>query len=171
MSKIKSGKSIKILILAPYPHGQVASQRFRFEQYIPYLHKDEYIIKQKSFYSIRIWTVLYQNGHFLSKVTGTFSGYLKRLLHTFQTVSYHYILIHREVAPAGPPWFEFTISRIFRKKVIYDFDDTMVGTAGPSSENLVEALQIYKKLFSADIDIPDPEETLKKYNTLKFIDF
>ena len=148
MSKIKSGKSTKILILAPYPHGQVASQRFRFEQYIPYLHKDEYIFKQKSFYSIRTWTILYQNGHIFSKVTGTISGYLKRILHTFQALSYNYILIHREVTPAGPPWFEFIISRIFRKKVIYDFDDAIWLPNTTETNRVISGLKWHDKVKS-----------------------
>lgn len=39
----------KLLILCPYPHGTVASQRFRFEQYIPALEQSGFEVTQTSF--------------------------------------------------------------------------------------------------------------------------
>lgn len=36
-----------------------------------------------------------------------------------------FIFIHREVLPIGPPVIEWVISKVFRKKIIYDFDDAI----------------------------------------------
>ena len=38
--------------------------------------------------------------------------------------SYDYIFIHREVAPIGPPLYEFWIN-LWKRKIIYDFDDAI----------------------------------------------
>lgn len=35
------------------------------------------------------------------------------------------IFIHRELTPLGPPIFEFIITKVLRKKIIYDFDDAI----------------------------------------------
>lgn len=52
-------------------------------------------------------------------------GFLKRFLLMFTLPRYDYVYIHREVAPVGPPVFEWIIKKIFRKKIIYDFDDNI----------------------------------------------
>jgi glycosyltransferase involved in cell wall biosynthesis len=59
-------------------------------------------------------------------VWGVIKGFLRR----FKTVlvdvpQYEYIFIHREASPIGPPIFEWIISKIWRKKIIYDFDDAI----------------------------------------------
>ncbi len=52
-------------------------------------------------------------------------GFLKRFLLMFTLPSYDFVYIHREAAPVGPPVFEWIIKKIFRKKIIYDFDDNI----------------------------------------------
>jgi len=36
-----------------------------------------------------------------------------------------YIFIHREVVPVGPPFVEWVLAKLLRKKIIYDFDDAI----------------------------------------------
>lgn len=36
-----------------------------------------------------------------------------------------FVLIHREVLPIGPPLAEWILTKVFRKKIIYDFDDAI----------------------------------------------
>jgi glycosyltransferase involved in cell wall biosynthesis len=43
----------------------------------------------------------------------------------FQVHQYDFVFIHREASPIGPPVFEWIIAKIFRKKIIYDFDDAI----------------------------------------------
>jgi glycosyltransferase involved in cell wall biosynthesis len=38
---------------------------------------------------------------------------------------FEYVFIHREAAPLGPPVFEWIIAKVFRKKIIFDFDDAI----------------------------------------------
>ncbi len=114
----------KILFIVPYPIDQVASQRFRFEQYLPVLSRTHQIEIQ-SFYSKRTFSILYKNGNITGKLLGFLKGYINRLglltgLHRFDK-----IFIHREATPLGPPVIEWLVSRIFKKPIIYDFDDAI----------------------------------------------
>jgi glycosyltransferase involved in cell wall biosynthesis len=43
----------------------------------------------------------------------------------FQLRQYDYVFVHREASPIGPPLFEFLVTKVFGKKMIYDFDDAI----------------------------------------------
>ncbi len=116
---------MKILFLAPYPFGEVASQRFRFEQYFRVLREENILFRFLSFYPLWTYRILYQTGHPLKKMAGVTIGYFKRIAHTLSSVHYDFVFIHRELTPAGPPVFEWIITHVLRKKIIYDFDDAI----------------------------------------------
>ena len=52
-------------------------------------------------------------------------GVFRRTGMLFSLPSYDFVFVHREVTPAGPPVFEWVIAKIFKKKIIYDFDDAI----------------------------------------------
>lgn len=118
-------KKIKILFLCPYPFDEVASQRFRFEQYFNTLTKNNFTIRQKSFYTDRTYKILYQSGKFIHKLIGILWGFIRRKAHLFYAFSADYVFIHREITPLGPPIFEWILAKILQKKIIYDFDDAI----------------------------------------------
>jgi glycosyltransferase involved in cell wall biosynthesis len=57
----------------------------------------------------------------------------------FTISNYAYIFIHREAAPIGPPIFEWIIAKIFRKRIIYDFDDA-IWIPNTSDQNKIAAV-------------------------------
>src|SRR5260370_26734022 len=116
---------MKILFLVPYPIGESPSQRFRFEQYFTLLSKKRIQYKVKSFLNSGNWRILYQSGNFFLKIGAIAEGFLNRLTALFTISSYNFVFIHRELAPIGPPVFEWIIAKVFRKKIIYDFDDAI----------------------------------------------
>lgn len=116
---------MKILFLVPYPLKESPSQRFRFEQYFEILIKNNHTYQVQSFLSVTGWKILYKPGHLFTKAWIILSGFLKRFLILFRISSFDYIFIHREAAPVGPPILEWLIAKIFRKKIIYDFDDAI----------------------------------------------
>ena len=119
-------KPVRILFLVPYPLRRAPSQRFRIELYLGFLQANGISYRIEPFLDKKTWEVLYKNGSTLQKMFGVLKGFLKRLLHVFFVVpQYDYIFIHREAAPIGPPICEFLIGRVFRKKIIYDFDDAI----------------------------------------------
>ncbi len=69
--------------------------------------------------------VLYQQGHLFRKAWGVVKGFLRRGLHVWQARQASYILLHREATPLGPPVVEWLLAKLFRKKIIYDFDDAI----------------------------------------------
>jgi glycosyltransferase involved in cell wall biosynthesis len=116
---------MKILFLVPYPLQESPSQRFRFEQYFQLLHDQGHFFHSQSFLSKANWRLFFSNGKTFQKFIAIVSGFLKRLLMLFHLPSYDFVFIHREVAPIGPPIFEWIIAKIARKKIIYDFDDAI----------------------------------------------
>jgi glycosyltransferase involved in cell wall biosynthesis len=116
---------MKVLFLFPYPLGESPSQRFRFEQYFPLMEKAGIEFVSQSFWDLETWRILYQPGKTLKKAFGFLKGLVRRIQMLLTLATFDYVFIHRECAPVGPPLFEWLISMIFRKKVIYDFDDAI----------------------------------------------
>ncbi len=119
-----SSSKKKILFLSPYPNNLGPSQRFRFEQYFDFL-SEHYQINQKTFWDNKSWEVLFSHSNFSIKFYYLILAFLKRFLHLLSAIRYDAVFIHREVAHIGPPVFEWIIKFIFRKKIIYDFDDAI----------------------------------------------
>ncbi|MBX2967385.1 MAG: glycosyltransferase family 4 protein [Cyclobacteriaceae bacterium] len=128
---------MKVLFLIPYPLDNAPSQRFRFEQYFGMLADNETKHNTQVFLSQRDWTQLYQPGKNGLKIWMLLKGFLKRSLLLFKIPFYDFIFIHREAAPVGPPVFEWLIAKVFRKKIIYDFDDA-IWLTDKKNENALE---------------------------------
>ena len=118
-------KNRRLLILCPYPKGCAGSQRFRFEQYLPFLEANNIIVDQQSFLTRWGWTVVYKDGYSLFKIWATLLGFLRRFFGLFSLWRYNLVMIHREASPIGPAIIEWWIARIAKKKIIYDFDDAI----------------------------------------------
>jgi glycosyltransferase involved in cell wall biosynthesis len=116
---------MKILFIVPYPVGKAASQRYRVEQWLPVLQEQTINYKLAPFWDLATWDVLYKHGYSLQKLLGLAKGMLRRLLLLSRLPAYDYIFIHREATPVGPPWFEWLAAKVFRKKLIFDFDDAI----------------------------------------------
>jgi glycosyltransferase involved in cell wall biosynthesis len=114
-----------VLFVVPYPAGQAASQRYRVEQWLPLLQEQGVIYKLVPFWSQSAWNILYNPGYVLQKLIGLLSGFLRRVLLLWQLPEYDFVFLHREATPVGPPWFEWVAAKIFRKKIIFDFDDAI----------------------------------------------
>ncbi len=137
----------KILFLCPYPVGVAPSQRFRFEQYFNLLELNNFYFRVHPFLNQSAWTILYQRGRIFPKVLSLLQGFIRRLfVVAFIAPQFDYVFIHREAAPLGPPIFEWLLARVWRKKVIYDFDDA-IWLANTSEENKVAArLKMHSKV-------------------------
>ena len=117
--------SKRIFFIVPYPFGEAPSQRFRFEQYIPYLKDNGYEIEIHPFYDYKTWQTLYSEGNILKKAWGVFSSFMRRFALLFKLRKADYLFVHREVAHVGPPIFEWIIAKILRREYTYDFDDAI----------------------------------------------
>lgn len=132
-------KPVKVLFLVPYPVRHAPSQRFRVELYEPYLREAFMQYKIAGFMDEQTWNLLYKNGAALQKAFGIIKGYLRRIKHVLLDVhAYDYVFVHREAAPLGPPIFEWIIAKVWRKKMIYDYDDA-IWIPNTSAENKMAA--------------------------------
>lgn len=135
----------KILFIYPYPAGVAPSQRFRFEQYIDDLPKEEFAIDKAAFMDAGTWAILYKPGNYFRKAWGILWGFVKRWVLMFRLSKYDFVFIHREAAPVGYPLFEWIIAKLWRKKIIYDFDDA-IWLPNTSAQNaLVAKIKFHKK--------------------------
>lgn len=116
---------MKILFIVPYPLAKSPSQRFRFEQYFQTLTQNDFTFHIQSFLDYSDWNVLYQSGKGFQKLWVLTKGLSRRLIIPFHLNAYDFVFIHREAAPFGPPVLEWLIAKVFRKKIIYDFDDAI----------------------------------------------
>ena len=116
---------LKVLFLIPYPSGTAASQRFRFEQYLSGLSSAGISYDISSFWDEKAWRILYKEGAVLGKTLATIRGLLRRYALLFTAFKYDRIFIHRELYPVGPQFVEWVLAKVYRKKIIYDFDDAV----------------------------------------------
>ena len=117
--------SARLLILCPYPYDTAGSQRFRFEQYLKSLEGAGLRVTQHAFLTPWGWEILYKKGFTLLKIVATLWGFLRRCLVLSTLYKYDLVMIHREASPLGPPVFEWWISKVAKKKLVYDFDDAI----------------------------------------------
>lgn len=115
----------KILFISPYPYDKAGSQRFRFEMYFDLLKKSGFQFHLTPFIDEKTWNILYKKGYVAQKIMGTLKGFFRRFLTLLTIYKYDFIFIHREATPFGPPFFEWLTAKVFRKKIIYDFDDAI----------------------------------------------
>lgn len=116
---------MRVLFVVPYPVGRAASQRYRVEQWLPVLQEHGIKYRIIPFWDQSTWPILYKPNHTWLKIRGLVSGFINRLLQLFQLTAYDFVFVHREATPVGPPWFEWMAAKVFRKKIIYDFDDAI----------------------------------------------
>ena len=137
---------MNILFLIPYPLDEAPSQRFRFEQYFATLQKKGHSFRVQSFLDQKNWRQFAAPGRLFPKLLILLNGFLRRLLILPFLSRYDYVFVHREVTPVGPPLFEMLIASVFRKRLIYDFDDAIWLTDRPDESWFLKSIKWRKKV-------------------------
>jgi glycosyltransferase involved in cell wall biosynthesis len=139
---------MSILFLVPYPLKEAPSQRFRFEQYIETLKEKGHRLYIQSFLNASSWRHFAERGYILLKVLFFISGFTRRVFILPLLFRFDFVFIHREAAPIGPPVFEWLIAKVFRKKIIYDFDDALWVTDRLAESGLLKLIKWRSKVAS-----------------------
>jgi glycosyltransferase involved in cell wall biosynthesis len=117
-------KKISICALTLYPYDSVPGQRFRIEQWEPYLEKYGITVDYYSFADQNLTKTVPQAGKFFSKIGGLTKAFFRRFSHLSKLRQYDAILIYRAVAIVGPAFLE-RIIKFTGRPIIYDFDDAI----------------------------------------------
>jgi glycosyltransferase involved in cell wall biosynthesis len=142
MKALKKVKNIHFLLI--YPLHTAPSQRFRFEQFFPILDEAGYQRSVNCFYDSKTFSLLYRKSGRLQLAFRMLLCLLRRLGHILTIGRYDCVLIQRGAAPFGPPVLEWVIKFVFRKPIIYDFDDAI----WMQPERKISAMQRMIKSYS-----------------------
>ncbi len=128
-----------------YPLNTAPSQRFRFEQYFPLLEKKGIKYSTNCFYNASTFSELYGGGKLKLGMRVLFC-FFRRCIHLFSIGKYDRIFIQRGAAPFGPPFFEWIIHFLWRKEIIYDFDDAIWMPPEKKTSFLKRIIKAYHKV-------------------------
>lgn len=117
-------KPIRISALMPYAYDTTPSQRFRIEQWEPYLRNENISIDYFSFVDKDLDAVLHKQGHLAAKIGHLAKASIRRLFHTFAARKYDVVFVHRGISIVGPALLE-RLLKLFDAKMIFDFDDSI----------------------------------------------
>ncbi|MCX5694997.1 MAG: glycosyltransferase family 4 protein [Candidatus Omnitrophica bacterium] len=130
---------MNILFWVPYP-TQGPSNRFRVEQYLPYLKQRGVSYSVSSFWSDNGYEVLYGNGRYLKKFFSFTGGMASRVKDIAGLRRFDAVFIHREACPLGTAVLERIVR--LKKPVIFDFDDSIFLPSFTSSNKI---MRIFKR--------------------------
>jgi glycosyltransferase involved in cell wall biosynthesis len=114
----------KILFLTVHRPNRSPSQRFRFEQYLPYLKEKGFECNHFFLLDEKADKIFYSHGKIISKLFLAIKSAQKLFKLTLQANDYDFIFIQRECFMLGTSYFEKRFSKS-KAKLIYDFDDSI----------------------------------------------
>ncbi len=114
----------RVLILVAHRPNRSPSQRYRFEQYLPYLQQHGFEFTWAPLLNEKDDTLFYDKGRFLKKMIILIKGHLQRKNDVTRYKNFDIIFIQREASFFGTSQFEM-LAHKSGKKVIFDFDDSI----------------------------------------------
>jgi glycosyltransferase involved in cell wall biosynthesis len=115
---------VKVLALLPYPLDTAPGQRYRIEQWAPYLRDHGIELVFAPFASPGLAARLYRPGGYAAKAVGMLTALARRARDAWSAHGYDAVFVPREASLVGPAWAE-RLARARRPALIYDFDDAV----------------------------------------------
>ncbi len=113
----------RVLFIAAHRPNRSPSQRFRFEQYIPFLEQNGYTCDFSWLVSPKDDLFFYQEGYAIKKLLFLIKTYYIRLQDILKANHYDIIFIQREAIMFRSVFFEKILAK--KTKIIFDFDDAI----------------------------------------------
>mgnify|MGYP006138031741 CR=1 FL=1 len=117
-----SGK--RLLFVALHRPGRSPSQRFRYEQFVPYLEANGWQCDYSHILDENGDEAFYTSGAYWKKAKVVIKGFLSRMSDIFKADQYDVIFIQRETFVTGSTFFEHRFAKT-KAKVVFDFDDAI----------------------------------------------
>src|SRR3989344_3858175 len=114
----------KILFTVLHRPNRSPSQRFRFEQYLPFLKEVGFDCEFSYLLSESDDKRWYSSGHYLVKIWIVLKSIIRRWRDVWRANQYDIIFIQREAFMLGTPFFEKRFKRS-TAKIIFDLDDAI----------------------------------------------
>ncbi len=114
----------KILFLTVHRPDRSPSQRFRFEQYLPYLEENGFKCNHFFLLDDKADITFYSHGKIISKLILALKSAQKLFKLSRVANDYDFIFVQRECFMLGTSYFEKRFSRS-KAKLMYDFDDSI----------------------------------------------
>jgi glycosyltransferase involved in cell wall biosynthesis len=115
-------KRILVLIPSSLEHS---TTRYRFLQYLPALRDAGFDVDIRPFLTPDQERRLYSRGFNPRKLLDLVSAGLTRLAGSLRPSSYDAVIIAREAMLYGPPVVEWWLGRVWRRPLVFDFDDAV----------------------------------------------
>ncbi|MBX7108832.1 MAG: glycosyltransferase family 4 protein [Chitinophagales bacterium] len=116
--------TVNILFIGPHRPDRNGSQRFRMEQFFPYLEKAGCRCDYSWFLNERDDRIFYRRGNVLQKGLVLWKAIAIRTRDVLRAGRYDIVFIQREAFMTGAVWFEKMFARS-GAKMIFDFDDAI----------------------------------------------
>ena len=120
-------KEISVCALMLDPYDVSPGQRFRIEQWEPYLNLDGITTDYFSFTDDNLRSVIYQEGKVASKIAELTKATLRRINHVLKASKYDAVFLYRAANMIGPAFLE-KYMRMRGYPIIFDFDDAIFMT-------------------------------------------
>jgi glycosyltransferase involved in cell wall biosynthesis len=115
---------MRVLGLVPYPLGRAPCQRYRIEQWAPYLQEQGIEVEFRPFASPELLDTLYSRGAYWMKALRLVVAVSRGLARANCAREFDAIYLHREASLVGPALIERLVWRR-NPRLVYDFDDAI----------------------------------------------
>lgn len=116
--------TLRVLALVPYPLGRAPGQRYRIEQWAPYLSAQGIDVQFEPFADLELASILYHRGMYAAKAWRMSRSWMRRVRTLWRGTQFDVVYLHREAALVGPAWLERLV-RWRNPRLVYDFDDAI----------------------------------------------
>lgn len=115
----------KIYVICPFPQGEAAGQRLKYEQYFKDWEKTGFEITVSCFMDSSLWNIVYKKGNFFAKTLGVIRGLHRRFIDLFRVHNYDIVYVFMWGTPLGSSLYE-RVLRFLSKSLIYDIEDNVM---------------------------------------------
>lgn len=115
---------LRVLALVPYPLREAPGQRYRIEQWAPYLAERSINVHFEPFADEMLNRTLYRPGRYLTKAMRMIRAWLRRLIVAWRAGDFDVVFLHREAALLGPAFIERLV-QASNPRLVFDFDDAI----------------------------------------------
>lgn len=114
----------KVLVLCHHRLNRSPGQRYRYEQYIPFLEKNGFVFTISNLLNEKDDRTFYSRGNYFRKFIIYLKSWKIRIADWAKASQYDIIFIYRDALITGSTFFEKKFAKT-RAKIIYDFDDAI----------------------------------------------